>query len=442
MQGRRAGSRIRAGTARPDQAPAAGIRSRGQGNLESPLHLYYRWRCFSYLQGDTDQQWRTEPFQVSENGPVWLPPACVKPEWEAERRAAARPATVQRSDLASKPRPGVGGADLAPDDEATLDRLISEVITSKRASILEAMVFCLDNASASQVIAQRICSSITEGGPDLTVAQASARFFLLSDVLHNAHSTRAGASMYRRQFQEYMPDVFERLRALCPGLSPIALGAFQERLRRLLETWIESSPFPRTFVKGLQATLYRRGEGEEDSVRWKYAPEESLERECRLRGLSSRGAPRELVERLSHFDAYWGEALVEDRDDDLPPPDPELDGEPLGPEEGAPGLEAAPTPGDRLAADLEAGGPTLGDGLLAMRRHARAAAEAAAPKASSPAAEASSPAARAPAPAAPKAAPHIMCLTYASMRMLHLCEYCYSCVLCCISTAGLSSTVA
>src|SRR3569833_266032 len=35
---------------------------------------YYRWRVFSLLQGDTENQWRTEPFLISENGSIWYPP--------------------------------------------------------------------------------------------------------------------------------------------------------------------------------------------------------------------------------------------------------------------------------------------------------------------------------------------------------------------------------
>ena len=31
---------------------------------DSPAGMYYRWRTFAFLQGDTTISWREEPFQV------------------------------------------------------------------------------------------------------------------------------------------------------------------------------------------------------------------------------------------------------------------------------------------------------------------------------------------------------------------------------------------
>jgi hypothetical protein len=38
---------------------------------------YYRWRVFSFLQGDTETLWRMEPFMISENGCIWYPPEII-----------------------------------------------------------------------------------------------------------------------------------------------------------------------------------------------------------------------------------------------------------------------------------------------------------------------------------------------------------------------------
>lgn len=40
-------------------------------------HYYYRWKIYSFTQGDRMEVWRTLPFQMIENGPVWIPPAIV-----------------------------------------------------------------------------------------------------------------------------------------------------------------------------------------------------------------------------------------------------------------------------------------------------------------------------------------------------------------------------
>lgn len=40
----------------------------------SPEHIYYRWKLYSLLQGDTKLRWMDEPFQMFEGGPWWIPP--------------------------------------------------------------------------------------------------------------------------------------------------------------------------------------------------------------------------------------------------------------------------------------------------------------------------------------------------------------------------------
>lgn len=37
-------------------------------------HIYYRWKLYSLLQGDSKYQWRSEPFQMFAEGPWWIPP--------------------------------------------------------------------------------------------------------------------------------------------------------------------------------------------------------------------------------------------------------------------------------------------------------------------------------------------------------------------------------
>lgn len=41
---------------------------------QSPEHLYYRWRLFSMLQGETKDKWSMEPFRMFKHGSLWKPP--------------------------------------------------------------------------------------------------------------------------------------------------------------------------------------------------------------------------------------------------------------------------------------------------------------------------------------------------------------------------------
>lgn len=46
---------------------------------KDPMQLYYRWRLFSLLQGDTLLKWRTEPYQIERGNEayVWVPPPAI-----------------------------------------------------------------------------------------------------------------------------------------------------------------------------------------------------------------------------------------------------------------------------------------------------------------------------------------------------------------------------
>lgn len=41
---------------------------------ESPAHIYYRWKLFSLLQGDTTTEWHQKEFRMFKTGSIWKPP--------------------------------------------------------------------------------------------------------------------------------------------------------------------------------------------------------------------------------------------------------------------------------------------------------------------------------------------------------------------------------
>lgn len=42
---------------------------------QSPEHIYYRWRLFSILQGDSKDSWSRKDFRMFKGGSIWRPPA-------------------------------------------------------------------------------------------------------------------------------------------------------------------------------------------------------------------------------------------------------------------------------------------------------------------------------------------------------------------------------
>lgn len=90
----------------------------------SPEYYYYRWKIYSLLQGDNHQQWKTNPFQMYLNGPIWIPPPIPK---NFEKFIAKQ----LPSDLRTK-----------------FEDMLKDLSTEKK-KIKEAMIFALDFAEYS-----------------------------------------------------------------------------------------------------------------------------------------------------------------------------------------------------------------------------------------------------------------------------------------------------
>ena len=50
-------------------------------------HVFYRWRVYSFTQGDSYSEWRTKPFQMFEpHGQTWIPPPIHNKESDISRQ--------------------------------------------------------------------------------------------------------------------------------------------------------------------------------------------------------------------------------------------------------------------------------------------------------------------------------------------------------------------
>lgn len=74
--------------------------------LQSALHQYYRWRVFSFAQGDTLTRWRVDPFVMVQGGPRWLPPPL--PEDSADKKQEAPTAAAGKGRVSHHLGEGVG----------------------------------------------------------------------------------------------------------------------------------------------------------------------------------------------------------------------------------------------------------------------------------------------------------------------------------------------
>lgn len=63
---------------------------------DSSLAVYYRWRVYAFAMGDDSHKWREEPFQMTADGPIWVPPP-VPPRPVSRRRSRSRSPSSRRT---------------------------------------------------------------------------------------------------------------------------------------------------------------------------------------------------------------------------------------------------------------------------------------------------------------------------------------------------------
>ncbi|CAI5716105.1 unnamed protein product [Peronospora effusa] len=76
-----------------------GVRMREANNTDydflfksqSTTALYYRWRVYSLAMGDDEYLWRKRPFQMTDEGPVWIPPDVPSPPHKSRKRGSQLP---------------------------------------------------------------------------------------------------------------------------------------------------------------------------------------------------------------------------------------------------------------------------------------------------------------------------------------------------------------
>lgn len=177
---------------------------------ESPAHIYYRWKLFSLLQGDSPTEWHQKEFRMFKSGSIWKPPP-------QNFYTQGMPEELIVDDEAPEIRKGslstayvhliyslfINYFDLIFQQKYSLrlfrqrDRLEDLIrhLTPERSKIGDCMVFCIEHADA----ADEICECIEESMSSLQtlISKKIARLYLVSDILHNCTVKVSNASFYR-----------------------------------------------------------------------------------------------------------------------------------------------------------------------------------------------------------------------------------------------------
>ncbi|XP_041975615.1 U2 snRNP-associated SURP motif-containing protein [Aricia agestis] len=201
---------------------------------QSPAHVYYRWKLYSMLQGDSPKLWSLDDFRMFKGGSVWRPPVL-------NMYTAGMPDDL----LDDEPADNIRGT-LSNNQRDRLEELVRGLTASRRA-VGEAMAWCLEHAEAAGEVAACVAESLAQ--PHTRPQRRVARLYLLSDVLHNAGAKLTNASAYRAAFQSRLVDIMRHMHAAWAALEGrSAREGFRTRVTRVLQAWADWAVYPTDFL--------------------------------------------------------------------------------------------------------------------------------------------------------------------------------------------------
>ncbi|KAK8738232.1 hypothetical protein OTU49_004118 [Cherax quadricarinatus] len=208
---------------------------------QSPAHVYYRWKLFSMLQGDSPNRWTTRPFRMFANGSIWKPPP-LNPFLQG------MPEELIKMEEEEEDKNKKGS--LSNAQRGRLESMIRN-LTPEREKVGEAMVWCIEHADAAEEICQCLTEALTNN--NTAMPKKIARLYLVSDILHNCSVKVSNASFYRKGFQAKLAEIFEGLH-IAYNLVESRLRAEQvkQRIMQCCRAWEDWAIYPHEFLIHLQ----------------------------------------------------------------------------------------------------------------------------------------------------------------------------------------------
>ncbi|XP_033637399.1 U2 snRNP-associated SURP motif-containing protein-like [Asterias rubens] len=289
---------------------------------KSPAHIYYRWKLYSILQGDSIGKWRTEDFRMFKIGSIWRPPP-INPYTRG-----------MPEELAPKPEPMKKGS-LSDSQRDKLEEMLRG-LTMERSKIAESMVFCLDHAESAEEIVECISESLSI--LETPIHKKLGRLFLISDILFNTNTKVANASYFRKFIEVKLPVIVVNLREAHVRIQQrLRAEQFKQKVMACFRSWDEWAIYQYDILVRLQNVFLglmpmkgaedEEGEDDED-IAEPQAPEILPPVVVEEESSDLDGAP------LPYDDSMDGESLAEGNSDldGMPLKDGgmDLDGMPLG----------------------------------------------------------------------------------------------------------------
>ncbi|XP_075717583.1 U2 snRNP-associated SURP motif-containing protein isoform X7 [Rhinoderma darwinii] len=207
---------------------------------QTPAHVYYRWKLYSILQGDSPTKWRTEDFRMFKNGSFWRPPP-LNPYLHGMTEEQETETLVEEP---------IKKGSLKEEQRDKLEEVLRG-LTPRKNDIGEAMMFCLNHAEAAEEIVDCIAESLSILKTPLP--KKIARLYLVSDVLYNSSAKVANASYYRKFFETKLCQIFADLNAAYRAIQGhLQSENFKQRVMACFRAWEDWTIYPEPFLIKLQ----------------------------------------------------------------------------------------------------------------------------------------------------------------------------------------------
>lgn len=207
---------------------------------QSPAHVYYRWKLYTILQGESPAKWRTDDFRMFKNGSLWRPPPLNPylhgPYDDGDEDEEEEEANKKGS--------------LKEEERDKLEEMLRG-LSPRRGDIAEAMLFCLNHAEAAEEIVECIAESLSILKTPLP--KKIARLYLVSDVLYNSSAKVSNASYYRKYFEAKLCQIFSDLNSTYKTIQGhLQSENFKQRVMSCFRAWEDWAVYPDPFLIKLQ----------------------------------------------------------------------------------------------------------------------------------------------------------------------------------------------
>jgi hypothetical protein len=237
-------------------------------DFRSAEHVYYRWKLFSLLQGDSLHQWNTRPCKLVDDSRIYfIPPPVPFQESMSDMEDADRqsPSSAEQDDVRIDP---VLDWDSEPEETAELEHHLQSKFRNlvrksnlDRGSIAEAMVFAMDHAFAVDDIVDILIQSILS--PDAPVFPAKmARLYIVNDIVHNTlQNQNSDGKRYRQLLEARLISVMVHLNDIFRSIDArLRAEQLKRTVMSVLESWETATAFPAVFIERLKITFLRQDE--------------------------------------------------------------------------------------------------------------------------------------------------------------------------------------